>query len=112
MLTCAHLFILYDRYLGYELFLANPKQAALLYDKSMSGEDIYIYIHDPFLKLGVLYFKSSLIIYNIDRRTLHISTAYFNWWTDRLHKYMISFFVPSPSFFWYSRWMTVFLQPI
>jgi hypothetical protein len=44
MLTCAHLFILYDRYLGYELFLANPKQAALLYDKSISGEDIYIYM--------------------------------------------------------------------
>jgi hypothetical protein len=40
MLTCAHLFILDIRYLGYELFLANPKQAALFYDKSMS--DIYI----------------------------------------------------------------------
>jgi hypothetical protein len=41
-LTCAHLFILYIRYLGYELFLANPKQAALFYDKSMFGEDIYM----------------------------------------------------------------------
>jgi hypothetical protein len=70
MLTCAHLFILYITYLDYELFLANPKQAALFYDKSMSG---YIYIYDPFLKLCVLYFKSSLIIYNIDRRTMHIS---------------------------------------
>jgi hypothetical protein len=66
MLTCAHLFILDIRYLGYELFLANPKQAALFYDKSMSGKDIYTIL---------LYFKFSLIIYNIDRRTLHISTA-------------------------------------
>jgi hypothetical protein len=42
MLTGVHLFILYIRYLGYELFLANPKQVALFYDKSMSGEDIYM----------------------------------------------------------------------
>jgi hypothetical protein len=45
MLTGAHLFILYIRYLGYELFLANPKQMALFYDKSKSGEYIYIYIY-------------------------------------------------------------------
>jgi V-type H+-transporting ATPase subunit H len=44
MLTGVHLFILYIRYLGYELFLANPKQVALFYDKSMSGEDIYMII--------------------------------------------------------------------
>jgi V-type H+-transporting ATPase subunit H len=42
MLTGVHLFILCIRYLGYELFLANPKQVALFYDKSMSGEDIYM----------------------------------------------------------------------
>jgi hypothetical protein len=42
MLTGVHLFILYIRYLGYELFLANPKQVALFYGKSMSGEDIYM----------------------------------------------------------------------